>query len=324
MLSKICLATNKGILLCQPSEDGWQVKATHLEDHHATCLAIDNNTLWAGTTDSVHRSGDAGSHWDEVGDGLTLKHVRWLAASGGTPRAIFAGTEPAGIFVLPDGSDTWTDRPEIFDLRDKLDWMLPYSPEAGCVRGFAFHGRRWYAAVEVGGVLRSDDGGGTWDLVEGSAGRPDLGRPPESFVYPDVHDVAVHPSDANLLFAPTGGGLYRSTDAGLTWALLYDSYCRAVWLDPDDPNHVILGPADYVGAMGRIEQTRDGGHNWTLVSDGLEVPWRHAMPERLTLVGDTLFCILDDGRLLAAPLATLQWQFILPEAGRVNALAGIN
>jgi len=82
------------------------------------------------------------------------------------------------------------------------------------VRGFTFRGARAYAAVEVGGVLRSDDSGETWQLAEGSDGKPDLEGPPEPFIYPDVHSIFVHPFLPNLVFAPTGGGFYRSRGWG--------------------------------------------------------------------------------------------------------------
>src|SRR5437588_9052880 len=111
--------------------------------------------------------------------------------------------------------------PEVANLRDQHHWFLPYSPGAGCVRGFAFHGQRVYAAVEVGGALRSDDGGETWRLAEGSDGNPDFDGPPPPFVYPDVHAIYVHPTSADLVFAATGGGFYRSDDGGQTWTCQY-------------------------------------------------------------------------------------------------------
>ena len=83
---------------------------------------------------------------------------------------------------------------------------------------------------------------------------PDLQDPPEPLIDPDVHSIAAHPSGPDLVFAPTGGGLCRTRDGGMTWTLLYDCYVRAVWLDGDDANHLILGPADGVDAHGRIEK----------------------------------------------------------------------
>jgi photosystem II stability/assembly factor-like uncharacterized protein len=198
--------------------------------------------------------------------------------------------------------------------------MLPYSPEAGCIRGFSHHSQRFYAAAEVGGVLGSDDGGQSWDLVAGSDGNPDLAGPAEPFIYPDIHDIAVHSTNADLVFAATGGGLYRSDDGGTTWQLLYDCYCRGLWLDPSDPEHLIFGPADHVGAVGRIESTHDGGKTWSLTSDGLEVPWPDTMPERMYQLGADLLVVLDDGRLVSAPLATLKWDYILEDVDDINAV----
>jgi photosystem II stability/assembly factor-like uncharacterized protein len=188
------------------------------------------------------------------------------------------------------------------------------------VRGFAFHGSRVYAAVEVGGVLVSDDRGETWQLAEGSDGKPDLEGPPEPFVYPDVHSLEVHPSSPDLVYAPTGGGFYRSNDGGQTWKLFYDCYCRAVWVNPQNPDHMILGPADGVDRNGRIEETRDGGETWSMASNGLQVPWRRGMVERFFQNGDELFAVLSTGQLLHTVLSTLEWKRILPKIDNVNAI----
>jgi photosystem II stability/assembly factor-like uncharacterized protein len=195
--------------------------------------------------------------------------------------------------------------------------------EAGCVRGFAFHGVRGYAAVEVGGVLRSDDNGSNWRLADGSDGNPNLAGPPEPFIYPDVHSLHVHPSSPDLVDAATGGGFYRSFDGGKTWGLLYDCYCRSVWTDPADPAHLILGPAEGVSSNGHIEETRDGGRTWSLASGGLDVPWRDHMVERFTQIGSELFAVLSNGELLWTSLSALEWKNILPDLKKVNAVTAM-
>jgi photosystem II stability/assembly factor-like uncharacterized protein len=319
-MNTIYLATKTGLAICQGEGSDWQVIERVLNDQHVTSVIAREGVILAGTTRGVQRSDDEGKHWRAVSDGLSSPHVRWMAYHPEISDLEFAGTEPAGIFVSQDGAAHWNARPEVAALRDEHEWMLPYSPAAGCVRGFAFHGQRVYAAVEVGGVLCSDDGGKSWGLAAGSDGNPDLSGPPEPFVYPDIHDVAVHPSSPDLVFAVTGGGFYRSGDGGATWKLLYDCYCRAIWLDPHDAQHIIFGPADHVGAIGRIEESHDGGKSWQPASGSLKVPWPRTMPERIKQIGDDLFTVLDDGRLLAAPLATLDWKFILEDAGEINAV----
>jgi photosystem II stability/assembly factor-like uncharacterized protein len=259
--------------------------------------------------------------WQTASDGLATTYVRWLAYDPDVSDREFAGTEPAGIFVSHDGARSWRGCPEVEALRDAHRWFLPYSPRAGCVRGFAFHGNRAYAAVEVGGVLRSDDGGQTWQLVTGSTGNPSLDEPPQPLVYPDVHSIAAHPSSPDLVFAPTGAGFYLSEDGGATWKRLYECYCRAAWVDQGDPQHVILGPADGVERNGRIEETRDGGQTWHPAAGGLDVPWRRHLVERFTQVAGDLVAVLSNGEAWTAPLASLAWRPLLPGVRGVTAVA---
>jgi hypothetical protein len=122
------------------------------------------------------------------------------------------------------------------------------------------------------------------------------------------------------VYAPTGGGFYRSKDGGKTWKLFYDCYCRAVWVDSQDPDHIILGPADGVDRNGRIEESRDGGETWSLASKGLQVPWRRGMVERFFQADEELFAVLSNGQLLSAPLSTLDWKRLLPNISNVNAI----
>jgi photosystem II stability/assembly factor-like uncharacterized protein len=319
----IYLATRNGVAAAE-YDGGWRVVQRGLEGRRVTSLVARQGVVLAGTEDGIFRSDDGGRTWSEASTGLGQRYVRWLAFHPDVSDLEFAGTEPAGIYHSHDGAGSWKEAPEVAALRDQHRWFLPYSPRAGCVRGFAFHGKRAYAAVEVGGVLRSDDRGETWQLAEGSDGRPDLQGPPDPLVYPDVHSIEVHPSSPDLVFAPTGGGFYRSTDGGKTWQLLYDCYCRAVWVDPADAGHIVLGPADHVDSNGRIEESHDGGQIWSLASDGLSVPWRGHMVERFARVGDQLLAVLSNGELLAAgaaPSAALAWRRILPEVSGVNAVA---
>jgi len=319
-MNKLILATEKGVVICGRDDKEWKESSRGLTDQHVTNVIARDGVILAGTENGVFRSEEEEQTWEEASNGLTARHVRWMAFHPDISDFEFAGTEPANIFVAHDGGDSWRACDEVAQLRDKFKWSLPYSPEAGCVRGFAFHGSRVYAAVEVGGVLVSDDNGETWRLADGSDGRPNLEGPPEPFIYPDVHSLEVHPSSPDLVYAPTGGDFYRSYNGGKTWVDLYDCYCRAVWVDPLDSEHMILGPADHVDSNGRIEESRDGGKSWTLASNGLQVPWRRGMVERFFQADNELFAVLSNGQLLHASLSNLEWHPILPDITDVNAI----
>lgn len=324
----LSLATDNGLMICE-QDNGWRIARRGLEGKRVTCVAVQSlaggiaskGLILAGTTTGIFRSEDLGHTWNETSAGLTERHVRWLVFHPEVADLAFAGTEPASIFVSRDGGISWNECPEVPRLRREYGWFLPYSPEAGCVRGFAFHEQRGYAAVEVGGVLRSDDYGAHWRLADGSDGNPGFARPHGPLIHPDVHSLYVHPSSPDLVDASTGGGFYRSSDGGKTWELLYDCYCRSAWTDPADPAHLILGPAKGVSSHGRIEESRDGGRSWSMASSGLTVPWSHHMVERFMQIGTDLFAVLSTGELLWTPLATLGWKSILLDINKVNAVS---
>ncbi len=308
----VVVATADGLRLFELETKEYREVISALNGRSITSVTASKYAILAGTRDGIFVSRDQGGSWQKTDRGLTEPYVRRLDYHLNDPPLAFAGTEPAAIFVSEDGAQSWRECPEVADLRDANGWYLPYSPEAGCVRGFAFHGSRGYAAVEQGGLLRSDDCGRSWRLAGGSTGNP---HAPVfgSRIHTDVHSVTVHPSSADLVFAPTGAGFYASDDGGESWNSLYDCYCRAAWVDPEDPNHLILGPADGVDSNGRIEETTDGGKSWREASQGLSVPWSHHMVERFTQVGRELLAVLSDGLVIAAPLDQLGWRYVLED-----------
>lgn len=326
MTQLLVLAAADGLVVCHQAAGAWREIRRGLAGQEVTCTIARQGVILAGTRQGIYRSDDLGDTWREASTGLSVGYVRWLAYHPQYADREYAGTEPAGIFVSHDGGGAWRECPEVVRLREAGRWFLPYSPEAGCVRGFAFQGPRGYAAVEVGGVLVSDDVGETWKLVEGGTGKGSLTIPRSTFVASDVHSVEVHPSSEDLVFAATHNGLYRSGDGGKTWTHLYECYCRAAWIDPADPNHILLGPADNVDSDGRIEETRDGGGTWRPLSAGVATPWPDHMVERFMPFDDGaqdgyLLAVLSNGELLAAPRSSFAWERILPHVEDINAVA---
>jgi len=97
---------------------------------------------------------------------------------------------------------------------------------------------------ERSGVWRSDDGGRTWRFLSNNNVRP---------MY--FSQIRVDPTNPEIVY--TGGvQAYKSTDGGRTWETLrgfghVDHH--AIWINPRDGNHVILGND------GGIDISYDGG-----------------------------------------------------------------
>ena len=321
MINTVFLATRSQLVTAERNGSGWREIHRSLEGKEVTAVIAREGVIIAGTTEGLFRSGDWGQSWKAINEGLTHRHIRWLAFHPEISDLELAGTDPAGIFVSRDGGDSWEKRPEVSALRDKHKWWLPYSPEAGCVRGFAIHGQRAYAAVEVGGVLRSDDRGLTWGLAPGSDGEPAFREPKPGFIHADVHSVAVHPSSPDLLFAPTNAGFYRSVDGGVTFERINRyGYTRACWMDVRDVNHILIGPARGVDSGGTVLETRDGGLNWLEATNGLDTPWARHMVERFAQIGEEVWAVLSNGEVFATEVEAIAWRPVLPDVSGVNAV----
>ena len=144
--------------------------------------------------DGLFRSADGGRTWSTVDAGLTESTFRFLAPDPGHAGTLLAGTEPARIFRSEDGGLTWRELDGITRIDGHERWFLPYSPRAGAVRNVYAppgHGSRLFAAVEVAGLLRTDDGGRSWvcESVDGDE---------------DLHYITGHPHDPDLLYAAMG------------------------------------------------------------------------------------------------------------------------
>jgi photosystem II stability/assembly factor-like uncharacterized protein len=321
------IATAIGLFIAAPTNGDWKIVSHSLKQSALTSVAVSGGVILAGSAGGIWRSSDNGKSWNESNERLSIRHVRWIAGSAYPPLTFLVGTEPAGIFVSRDGGKAWRSNPEVDKLRDANGWFLPYSPQAGCVRGFAVgqpdnHRGRMYAAVEVGGVLISDDKGQTWQLAEGSDGSPDIYRELGTMIHPDVHSITAHPTDSDLVTAATGGGLYRSADGGRKWQNIYRCYIRAIWVDPADPRHMIAGPADGVSRNGRIEESDDGGQTWQLASEGLpSTPWSRHMVERFDQLDNDLFAVLSNGELWLKRIGQPAWHRVLPELSQIKAIA---
>jgi photosystem II stability/assembly factor-like uncharacterized protein len=320
------IATVTGLFIVTQTYGQWHIIAQTLKNRSLTSVAVSEGAIMAGTKDGVWRSTDRGRTWSEANRNLAIRHVRWMASLSQSSKTVLVGTEPAGIFVSRDNGSSWSPSPEVEALRDEHRWFLPYSPKAGCVRGFAVaesgsNLNRVYAAVEVGGVLVSDDRGDTWRLADGSDGKPDMNRDLGTMIHPDVHSISAHPTSSDIVTAATGRGLFRSIDGGRTWKNIYPCYIRAMWVNPGDPQHIVAGPADGVSRNGRIEESFDSGRKWQSASEGLNLPWPRTMVERFVQVGDQLFAVLSSGELWAKPLNQAKWRHLLPEITGVKAVA---
>jgi photosystem II stability/assembly factor-like uncharacterized protein len=145
-----------------------------------------------------------------------------------------SGGPGSGLFKSTDGGEHWTEITRNPGLPRGVVGKI----------GVAISGadpNRIYAIVENenGGLFSSDDGGGTWKLV--NEGRNLRQR---AFYY--TH-VTADPKEKDTVYV-LNVGTFKSTDGGKTMVNFAGGDSHDLWIDPDDTQH-ILHASDQGGAV---------------------------------------------------------------------------
>jgi photosystem II stability/assembly factor-like uncharacterized protein len=176
--------------------------------------------------------------------------VRSLAADPRDPHVVYLGTANGTLYRSNDGGRRWRPTRPGFPLRGMSLDDLVVDPQGVVYVGY------WEVRGSGGGVARSTDGGTTFEVLPGIAGQ-------------GVRALAIAPSQASLLVAGTATGLFRSADAGRTWARISpegDAEIRnidSIAIDPVAPDII------YTGTWHLPWKTTDGGRNWKSIHAGM-------------------------------------------------------
>ena len=217
--------------------------------------------LWGPNADrGVYRTTDAGATWKKVlaGDSVTGAVDVAIDPDGRTIYAAmyqrqrrgfgFIGGGPgSGVFRSRDGGDSW----------EPLTVGLPAGVKGRIGMAIApSQPATVYAIVEAkeGGVFRSDDRGSSW--------RRQAPLNPRPMYYSQVRVDPTHPDRVWIL----GTNIHKSIDGGRTFTtdstgdrIHVDHH--AMWIDPNDGNHMLLGND------GGLYFTYDGARSWDFIDN---------------------------------------------------------
>ena len=249
-----------------------------------SALAVDPtnaNVVYAGGADGgVWKTTNGGSNWTPLTDGEVSLAIGAIAIDPSNHNIVYAGTGEdnnagdnyagAGILKSTDGGTTWTNLPGPF--------VGPFGSTTGgaSIGSLTIHptnGQILLAGVTLSGasgIYRSANGGTTWSRVLNVSNLPGSG-------------VVFDQTNGNNVFAAIGysggsaqNGIYKSTDAGLTWKVSLPSGTTAVGritiaLAPSSPTTVyasaaLVDPTPNSTTNGTLQgfyKTSDGGTTWS-------------------------------------------------------------
>jgi photosystem II stability/assembly factor-like uncharacterized protein len=248
-------------------------------------------TVYAGTDSGIFKS--TGGAWQPLAQGteddpahpkkLNQSVQSLVSLTGGS--VMLAGVFSGGVYKSSDGGDTWSPPPANSGM-----------PSSETVYGLTENVPGLVYATAGSGVYVSTDQGSTW--TRKSDGIPGSASPITTWVYPQRPQI---------LFTSTGSnGIYRSINAGLTWA----------------PINSGLGAVRARGLQ--IFTAAQGAHLYAATEEGL---WQALSLNSVAPPPPRWHKVTEDGLHESNPVAhnVIMWSLtapVIPGAGALGLIAG--
>jgi hypothetical protein len=268
-------------------------------------MTSDGVTLLVGTTKGaflISGSGDRAA-WSVTGphcDGWPVNHVIGDVASG----TIWAGGggdwHGAGVWRSDDGGASWEvarlSKGQIDDwaandpdFARMIGWSataLPLADDFTQIWSLCHAHGRLYAGTKPANLLRSIDGGRTWDRIEGLTEHPSADSWSPGAAGLVLHTILADPTDPRKLWIGiSAAGVFASEDGGATWerrnrlsnAGAVRDHAHPAAPRDGETGHCVHNMMRAPGTDDIIYQqnhhgvwrSADGGRNWDDITDGL-------------------------------------------------------
>ncbi|MBC8030036.1 MAG: peptidoglycan-binding protein [Pyrinomonadaceae bacterium] len=194
--------------------------------------ATQRTLLLAATNKGLYRSFDPTKGWEKLSYASGLDpRTTCVATDLQHPETIWAGTASSGVLVTRDGGKLWQ--------------RVSGVPSEAPINAIALDARRpnyLYVGTKQA-FYRSHDGGATWNRRGGN------------LPFGDFTSILINPRNSDEIFVGNayqtgeiGGGVYRTLNAGSTWARIDPKENRLpsqrIWalaFDPRDQNTLFVG-----------------------------------------------------------------------------------
>jgi len=262
-----------GVFSRQAGSDEWQHPVTAHETYTVNVHPTNPAVVFAGTSDGVYRSTDRGKTFQRTN--FPDKTQIWsFLVDAGNPKLVYAGASPIAMYRSEDTGETWRKLPDPA-MPDRA--VMPFACRVMRLAQHPTKPDTIYAALEVNGVMRTDNGGESWTDV--STGLLELAKQPHlkskivSNTYNegmlDGHAIAISPADPDGVIVAVRMGLFHTADRGETWEDMEvgrfspSTYGRDIKVSPQDGNTLYSALSVAAASKdGGVYRSQDAGKTW--------------------------------------------------------------
>ncbi|MCZ2356603.1 MAG: T9SS type A sorting domain-containing protein [Bacteroidia bacterium] len=156
----------------------------------------------------------------------------------------YIGTPAGGVWKTTNGGNSWIPLTDGIPSIGIADIIIDHSdPEHLFIATGDPDGNDTYSV----GVMESFDGGGSWSIT---------GLNFQVYQTRHVYRLLMHPNNPAILIASTSNGVFRSTNAGVSWTQTYFGQLRDLEINPANPDII------YGSGSSNFARSTDNGVTW--------------------------------------------------------------
>ncbi|MBI2968607.1 MAG: PKD domain-containing protein, partial [Bacteroidetes bacterium] len=163
---------------------------------------------------------------------------------------IFIGAASGGLWKTTDGGSTWSSNTDGLQVLGVTDFLI--DPTNTNIMYLATGDGDAGDTYSVG-VLKSTDGGATWNAT-GLSWTVNQGR--------RISKMIMHPSNSSIILAATSNGVYKTINGGTSWTQELVANIKDIEFKPGDPTVV------YAARIAFYKST-DTGDNFSQITSGV-------------------------------------------------------
>jgi photosystem II stability/assembly factor-like uncharacterized protein len=198
---------------------------------------------------------NTGGNWSNLGPSSSiggyagLGRLNCIQFHPSDANTMWVGAASGGIWVTTNGGSSWSVLNDNEQVLGVSDIVIP-SNYATSNTIYIATGDRDALDNRSIGVLKSTDGGSTWNSTGLSFTVQQGVR---------ATRLLLDPNDDQTIIAATSSGVYKTTDGAISWNLLSPNYFIDMEYKPGDYSKLYGSTTS-----GQIYYSTDGGSNWTL------------------------------------------------------------